>query len=76
MGEEDGSLTEDLRVALGLLLDDVRDEVRQGIRQLFQRVTIPREAPPAVVAPPVDKAFEEAKDVTPSKSKSEASTQS
>ena len=73
MGEEDGSLTEDLRVALGLLLDDVREEVRQGIRQLFQRVTIPPEAPPAVVAPPVDKAFEEAKDVTPSQtSKSES----
>ena len=56
MADDDGSLSEDLRVAVGLILDDVREEIRFGIRRLFDHPSSTKASdPPTSVAPPSKK---------------------
>lgn len=66
MGEADGSLEEDLRVTLGLITDDLREELRSGVRRLFEALIESVGTPPPIVPAPSTDKFEEAKDVTPS----------
>ena len=79
MGEETGSLEDDLRELIGFIGSDLREEVRSGVRRLFD-VIIESVGTPPLTAPSPSKTDEEklaeAKDVTPSPPlKLESSTQ-
>lgn len=66
MGEDDGLLPDEILAYFGLIADDLREEIRQGVRRIFDNV-VAKEVPPASIPPLVKVEIPVTKEELPSR---------